>query len=134
MLSIDSDVIRLFVHILAATVWVGGQLLLMVMVPMLRKLDSDAPRLAARKFAQVAWPAFIILVLSGVWNIFSVDNPSTEFSVTLGVKLMFVTLSGLGAAIHSVASTRIVLIIGGVAGLLGALLAMFIGVMLALGA
>jgi putative copper export protein len=133
LLSIDADVIRIFIHVLAATVWVGGQLVLGALVPVLKKLDPGAPAAAARKFAQVAWPAFIVLVLSGVWNLLTIESPSTEYSVTLGVKLMLVTISGLGAALHSVAKSRAILIVGGIAGLAGALAALLLGVTLALG-
>lgn len=133
MLSIDTDVVRIFIHVLAATIWVGGQLVLLALVPVLRRLNPDAPRLAARKFAQVAWPAFIVLVLSGVWNLFTIENPSTEYSITLGIKLMLVAISGLGAALHSVAKSRAVLIVGGIAGLIGALGALLLGITLELG-
>jgi len=133
LLSIDTDVVRVFIHVLAATIWVGGQFVLLALVPVLRKLDPDAPKLAARKFAQVAWPAFLVLVLSGVWNLFTIDSPSIEYSVTLGIKLMFVTISGLGAALHSVAKSRAILIVGGIAGLIGALGALLLGIALAMG-
>ena len=37
MLAVSWDTIRLFLHILAATIWVGGQLVLAALVPVLRR-------------------------------------------------------------------------------------------------
>ena len=68
MLPVSWDTIRLFLHVLAATVWVGGQLTLAALVPVLRRLGTEIPRAAARRFNQVAWPAFAVLVLTGIWN------------------------------------------------------------------
>ena len=60
------DVTRLFLHVLAATIWVGGQLTLAALVPALRPLGRDVPGVAARAFRRVAWPAFAVLVLTGI--------------------------------------------------------------------
>src|ERR1022692_1411034 len=57
MLAVSWDTVRLFLHVLDATVWVGGQLTLAVLVPVLRTQGPDAPRRAARRFNLVAWPA-----------------------------------------------------------------------------
>lgn len=40
-----TETIRLFVHVLAATVWVGGQLTLLALLPAVRTLGGDAPAL-----------------------------------------------------------------------------------------
>lgn len=130
MLPIDLDVIRLFVHLLAASVWVGGQLVLGALVPTLRGIDPDAPRKAARRFNQVAWPAFGVLVVSGVWNLFSVDLGSvdTSYNITLGVKLLLVAASGIAAFFHSTATSKVVLAIGGAVALLAGLAAMVLGI------
>ena len=37
------DHFRLFVHVLAASVWVGGQIVLAGLVPTLRSIGDDAP-------------------------------------------------------------------------------------------
>jgi putative copper export protein len=66
VLGIDLGVIRLFLHVLAATVWVGGQLVLAALVPVLRHAGPDAARGAARAFNGVAWPAFAVLVPTGI--------------------------------------------------------------------
>jgi putative copper export protein len=49
MLAVSWDTVRLFLDVLAATVWVGGQLTLAALVPVLRRPGPDAPRVAARQ-------------------------------------------------------------------------------------
>jgi len=63
MLAVSWDTIRLFLHVLAATIWVGGQLVLAALVPVLRK--GGVATEAARRFNQVAWVAFAVLVATG---------------------------------------------------------------------
>lgn len=104
MLPVDSHTIRLFLHILGATVWVGGQIALAGVVPVVRKAAGvETVRMVARRFQQVAWPAFALLIVTGVWNLVEVHvgDTSTEYQVTLFVKLFLVALSGLCAAGHA---------------------------------
>ncbi|MDZ7732937.1 MAG: CopD family protein [Acidimicrobiia bacterium] len=125
----------MFLHVLAAAVWVGGQLTLLGLLSTVRTLGDDAPRLVARRFGAIAWSAFAVLVVTGVWNLLALDvgSTTTAYQVTLGVKLLLVVVSGLGAAAHSIARSRVALAIGGAVGLLGALGATFLGVMLRVG-
>jgi putative copper export protein len=132
VLSVSWTTIRLFLHVLGATVWVGGQITLAKLVPTIRALDPEGPRLAARRFNVVAWAAFALLVVTGIWNLLEVDvgERSTAWQATLGVKLLLVAASGIGAAFHAGARSRAVLIGGGVLALLGGLAAVFLGVQL----
>lgn len=130
MLAVNADTIRLFLHVLAATVWVGGQLTLAALVPALRGVEG-ATRAAARRFDQVAWPAFGVLVATGIWNIFAVEHQSAAFKATLNLKLALVALSGIAAFVHTRArSSRNIAIWGALSGLT-ALAALFVGIMLA---
>jgi putative copper export protein len=131
MLSVSWDTVRLFLHVLAATVWVGGQLTLAALVAVLRRQGPDAPRAAARRFAFVAWPAYGVLIVTGIWNIAAVGPMSASYRTTLIVKLVVVALSGISAVAHSRArSTAGLAIWGGLTGLT-ALSALFLGVLLA---
>ena len=83
MLAVSLSTIRLFLHVLAATVWVGGQLTLAALVPVLRRQGPDAPRLAARRFNLVAWPAYGVLIITGIWNIAAVGPMTPSYRNTL---------------------------------------------------
>jgi putative copper export protein len=132
MLPVSWDTIRLFLHVLAATVWVGGQLTLAALVPALRRLGAEVPQAAARRFNQVAWPAFAILILTGVWNVIAVRSKITgSYETTLVVKLVVVAVSGVTAALHARSRNRTALAIFGALTGLSALAALFLGVLLA---
>ena len=132
MLPVTATTIRLFVHVLAATVWVGGQLTLAGLVPGLRQLDAEAPRAVARRFSRIAWPAFGVLVVTGVWNLVEVEigDASNDYQVTVFVKLLVVAVSGVAAFAHQRATTRRGLAIGGAVSGLSALGALLLGVLL----
>lgn len=133
MLPVDWTTVRLFLHVLAATVWVGGQLTLAGLVPTLRQLGPDAPRRVARRFNRIAWMAFAVLVVTGVWNLLAIDvgSRTTAYHVTLGLKLVVVAASGIGAAFHAGARSRTALAAWGALSLAAALGATFLGVLLA---
>lgn len=123
---------RLFLHVLAATVWVGGQLTLAALVPALRGTGGDVVKLAARRFNTVAWPAFAVLVLTGVWNVIAdADADHGSYRVTLIVKLAVVLVSGVTAFVHARARSAAGLAVFGALTGLSALAALFLGVLLA---
>jgi len=134
MLPVSWDTVRLFLHVLAATIWVGGQLVLAALVPVLRRFGSEAVSAAARRFNQVAWTAFGVLIVTGIWNIAAVSpqiSHSASYRTTLIVKLVAVALSGITAALHVRSKTaRGRAIMGALTGLT-ALAALFLGVLLA---
>ncbi|MGN6600205.1 MAG: hypothetical protein ACTHMW_13125 [Actinomycetes bacterium] len=123
------EVIRLTLHVLAATIWVGGQLVLAALVPTLRGVSPDAPRAAARAFRRVAWGAFAVLVVTGIWNV--VAEPDLRDSARLQVKYALVVISAVAAFLHERAKTRSALAAwGGISGL-AAVAALTVGVWLA---
>jgi putative copper export protein len=132
VLPITSTTIRLFLHVIAATVWVGGQLTLAGLVPVLRDIDPTAPKRVARQFNRIAWPAFGVLVLTGVWNLVEVKvgDASTAYQATLFAKLCIVALSGIAAFLHTQARTRTGLALWGAVGGLSTIVALFLGVLL----
>ncbi len=132
MLGVSWDTIRLFLHVLAATVWVGDQLTLAALVPVLRRLGAELPRAAARRFNQVAWPAFAVLIATGIWNMVAVSSQDHgSYRVTLIVKLVVVAISGLTAALHARSRSPAGLAVFGALTGVSALAALFLGVLLA---
>jgi putative copper export protein len=132
MLPIHAATLRLFLHVLGASVWVGGQITLAALVPTVRGLGEGATATVARQFERLAWPAFALVVVTGIWNLVEIDiaDASTEYQVTVLVKLFVVAASGLGAAAHRASKRTVVLAVGGAAAAGGALVALFLGVLL----
>jgi putative copper export protein len=118
---------RLFLHVLSASIWVGGQFVLAGLLPTLRGFGPDAPRLAAIAFNRLAWPAYAVLVVTGLWNLFEVpldflEHPEIELKV--GAAL----LSGIGAAVHQFArGNRAMLAAGGAMASIFAVASMYLG-------
>ena len=131
MLAVNWDTVRLFLHVLAATIWVGGQLTLAALVPVLRRQGPDAPRIAARRFNLVAWPAYGVLIATGIWNIIAVSPMSPAYQRTLTVKLIVVAASGISAFLHARSKTTVGLAVWGALTGLTALGALFLGIVLA---
>ena len=133
MLAPGLDTFRLTLHVLAATVWVGGQIVMMGLVGPARGLGPDAPKAQARAFARLAWPAYAVLVVTGVWNI-SADgyaNAETAWKAVLIAKIAVVALAGLGVLLHQRApSPRGVAVWGSVGGL-ASVAALVMGILLA---
>jgi putative copper export protein len=130
VLGIDVETLRLFLHVLAATVWVGGQIMLAALVPSLRRAVPEATSVAARGFARIAWPAYGVLVLTGIWNVAAETDKDPAWRHTLMVKMAFVVLSGIGAFVHQRASSKLWLALGGGFAALGAVVALLYGVRL----
>lgn len=133
MLSPSAETVRLFLHLVAAAVWVGGQVVMAGLVPVLRGLDPGAPGVAARAFAsRLAWPSFLVLVVTGIWNVVAVDVSATDtrYAVTLGTKIIVVTAVGFAAWAHGATGNRRVLAATGALSALGSVVALFLGVLL----
>jgi putative copper export protein len=134
MLSVSWDTIRLFLHIVAATIWVGGQFTLAALVPALRRFGADVTRAAARRFNYVAWSAFAVLIITGVWNIAALsphDRHTSAYQATLMAKLAVVVVSGVAAFLHARSRRTVWIAIFGALTALSALGAVFLGVLLA---
>jgi putative copper export protein len=133
MLPVSWDTIRLFLHVTAATIWVGGQFTLAGLVPGLRQLSPDAPRAAARRFNLIAWPAYFVLIATGIWNVFAIPDLAmdTAYGRTLMVKVVVAIFSGLAAFLHSISRTKTGLAVWGALSALSAIAALFLGVLLA---
>lgn len=132
MIEPTLESLRTFLHLLAASVWVGGQVVLGGLVPRVRKTNPEALKTIANGFARVAWPAFGLSVVTGMWAILDIDVSAmdTDYHVTLGIKIVLVAVAGLAAAAHANTKSKLVLALGRAIGLLGSLAALFAGVLL----
>lgn len=122
------NTLRIFVHVLAASVWVGGQLVLAALVPAVRRFGDDAVRAMARAFNRIAWPAFALATVTGLWNVVAIPLEDLQHP-WIELKVLAVLLSGVGAAVHQVArGNRTMLAVGGATSAVFAVAAMYLGV------
>lgn len=89
----------LFLHILGATVWVGGLIVVAGLVPAIRRAtaDREVVRAVARRFGLISWMALSVQVTTGTLMILD-----RSWSSTLTVKIGLVVVSAMLAAWHSI--------------------------------
>ncbi len=124
---------RLILHVLAATVWVGGQFTVAGLLPTIRSLGDDAPKKVARAFGRLLWPAYAVLVVTGFWNISSltVDKASAAWKSVLIVKIVVVVIAGVAVYLHQRSTSRVGLAVWGAVGAVASVAALCLGVFLA---
>ncbi len=132
-LSPAIDGIRLVLHVLAASVWVGGQIVVTGLLPTVRGLGEGAPRAVARALARLLWPAYALLVVTGFWNIAAVHagRATSAWQVVLGVKIAVVVVAGVAVFLHQRSTSRRALAIWGSVGGVASVAALCLGVFLA---
>jgi putative copper export protein len=133
VLASGVDTLRLTLHVLAASVWVGGQIVMMGLVGPARKLGNDAAKVLAAAFARLAWPAYAVVVITGFWNIstFQWSDQTTAWKMVLIAKVVVVAASGLGALLHSRATSKAALAVWGSVAGLASVAALAMGILLA---
>jgi len=131
MITPTAESFRLFLHVLAACVWVGGQLVLGALVPRVRASNPEALRTIANAFGRIAWPAFAVALVTGIWNLMAVDpaEHGNAYLVTLSIKLGLVALAAISTLIHSNSSSKLGLALGGAVGLLSSLAIVWFGIL-----
>jgi uncharacterized membrane protein len=106
------EAINPWLHILAATIWVGPQIFLFVAaVPAVRSIQdakerTRVMRMITTRFGYLAWGALIVLVITGIGNLYeeelSVDELfDLNFGVIFQVKMTLVVLTIALTALHS---------------------------------
>lgn len=133
MISPTLDSVRVFLHLIAVAVWVGGQIVLAGIVPQLRSVAPEAMKTVAQGFARIAWPAFLVIVFTGMWGLGTIDvaDQSSAYLATFGIKMLLVGAAVIATLIHSQGTSKAAKGIGGAASLLTSLLAAFAGVLMA---
>jgi putative copper export protein len=127
------DALRLSLHVLAATVWVGGQITVAGLLPTVRGLGEHATKAIAQAFGRIQWPAYVVLLITGVWNVLAVHvrHASGPWKAVLVAKIVVVLAAGLAAYLHQHSKTKAGLAIGGAVTSLTSLGALVLGVVLA---
>jgi len=99
--------LNLWLHILAAVIWIGGMLFLsLVAVPVLRQVDSpllraDLFRKVAWRFRRLVWICLAVLILTGTVNVafYGDTTQGSPYLKVLGIKLGLVAvLVAMGVA------------------------------------
>ena len=124
---------RLILHVLAATIWVGGQFTVLGLLPTVRTLGEDAPKAVGRALGRLLWPAYALLVVTGFWNIgaLTVKDASTAWKTVLIIKIVVVVVAGAAVFLHQRASSRRATAVWGAVGALASVAALGLGVFLA---
>ena len=94
-MSVEQAIIT-WIHLLCASIWVGGSIFLgLVLAPLLKKLSfSIEERMnlmikTGKRFNKIAFPALLILIATGIYNSHLVlQSPEILFSTSYGIFLI----------------------------------------------
>ena len=105
------DLLIRWLHVTAAVAWIGGNLILaMVIVPYFKKSVAPVERIRiltriGKQFEPIVWTCVLILLFSGLFNVFRAIGGDTEairlFMRTLGIKLILFLILVVLTGIHS---------------------------------
>ena len=129
---INGEDFRIILHVLSVSVWLGGQIVMSAIIPMVRKTNPEALSAISRGFARVAWPFFGLAVFTGIWNLTAISSSSTTigWQALLGIKMLLVLLAGGAALIHQNTKNPAVAAVSAVMTLGASLVALSVGVAL----
>ena len=90
-----------YIHLLAATVWIGGLIVLGGLIPAVRDVTDDRKviQAVARRFGVISWTALGTLVLTG--GVLAIDH---VWNRTLILKVGLVLITAMLAAWHTIAA------------------------------
>ena len=106
------EAINPWLHILAATIWVGPQIFLFVAaIPAVRTIEdaqvrARVMRTLTTRFGYLAWGAMLVLVITGIGNLYEHDLPvealfDRNFGTIFEVKMSLVIATVVLTALHS---------------------------------
>lgn len=119
---------RLFIHVLSASVWVGGMIVMAGILPTSRGIGTEVPTRIAATFDRIAWPAFGVAVLTGLWNVMAVPVQNLPHP-WIELHVLAVVVTGVAAAVRTTAKrNRVLAAVGMATATLAAVAAMYLGV------
>jgi putative copper resistance protein D len=100
--------LNVWLHILAAVIWIGGMLFLsLIAVPVLRRIDApllrrDLFRAMARRFRRLVWICVAVLVPTGIANVMYYGNTAagSPYMKVLHIKLGLVAFLVIMGLLH----------------------------------
>jgi uncharacterized membrane protein len=106
------EAVNPWLHILAATIWIGPQFFLFIAaVPAVRTLEdakarADVMRVMTRRFGYLAWGALAVLIATGIGNLYEHDLDvdvlfDRNFGVVFQVKMTLLIIVVVLTALHS---------------------------------
>lgn len=107
------DTIPIWVHIVAAAAWVGPQFFMFIAtVPALRVIDDAETRrrvlrVVATRFGWLAWAAMVVLVLSGLSNVFDHEDESAISVLNFDWRYSWVFFTKMGLVALTIALTAL---------------------------
>ena len=99
------EAINPWLHVLAATIWVGPQIFLFVAaVPAIRTVEdaqarARAMRVLTSRFGYLAWGAMVVLVITGIGNLFEIAPVDPEEIWDLNYGAIFIAKMALTGAV-----------------------------------
>ena len=107
------EAVNPWLHILAATIWVGPQIFLFVAaVPAVRTIEdaqarARVMRILTTRFGYLAWGAMIVLVITGIGNLYEIAPVDVDkindinYGAIFIVKVALVVATIVLTAVHS---------------------------------
>ena len=106
------EAVNPWVHIVAATIWVGPQVFLFAAaVPAMRTVEdvqarARAMRVLTTRFGYLAWGAMLVLVITGIGNLYEHDLDTEvlfdrNFGTIFEIKMTLVISTVILTALHS---------------------------------
>ena len=95
-------------------------------------LGAAATRSVAAAFGRLQWPAYVVLLATGIWNVTAVHlgQASGAWLTVLYVKVGVVLVAGVSAYLHQRATSTLGLAVGGAVTALASVAALALGVLL----
>jgi len=89
-------------HLISASVWLGGMIMMGAFVPVVRKIDDSGTTLKAlaSRFGQIGWGVYFLALFSGM-GMFLIAWGSSDLDNYFHIKMTLFVIAGVLTFIHS---------------------------------